>query len=202
MFKSPFIAKYPLQKSCITAAGLVIQPLVGTHHLAYVGLLHQGFEGGHVRFPEVAGINAVEIEFVAAPFRAGVNRIVLGTGQELPVLRVFGSLQMNLPLPLGPNWGASAFVDAGRVWAPAGFVFNLADTLAVTFPNLAPVLDRLRQDGRYAKMQAATRARDLALQGSLNPNLADFGTAPETRQYSGREVEAGWTCPFHVRKPR
>ncbi|TYT24914.1 YqcI/YcgG family protein [Luteimonas viscosa] len=62
--------------------------------------------------------------------------------------------------------------------------------------------DRLRQDGRYAKMQAATRARDLALQGSLNPNLADFGTAPETRQYSGREVEAGWTCPFHVRKPR
>src|SRR5690606_19944647 len=32
--------------------------------------------------------------------------------------------------------------------------------------------DRLRADGRYAKMQAATRARDMALQGSLNPNLA------------------------------
>jgi hypothetical protein len=59
--------------------------------------------------------------------------------------------------------------------------------------------DRLRADGRYAKMQAATRERDLALQGSLNPNLADFGTAPETRQYSGRAVEAGWRCPFHVR---
>lgn len=57
--------------------------------------------------------------------------------------------------------------------------------------------DRLRGDGRYAKMQKATRARDLALQGSLNPNLADFGTAPETRQYSGRKVGADWKCPFH-----
>ena len=57
--------------------------------------------------------------------------------------------------------------------------------------------DRLREDGRYEKMQKATRARDLALQGSINPNLADFGTAPETRQYSGRRVEADWKCPFH-----
>ncbi len=57
--------------------------------------------------------------------------------------------------------------------------------------------DRLREDGRYTKMQKATRARDLALQGSINPNLADFGTAPETRQYSGRKVEADWKCPFH-----
>src|SRR5690606_15571720 len=31
--------------------------------------------------------------------------------------------------------------------------------------------DRLRRDGRYAKMQRATRKRDLALQGSINPNL-------------------------------
>src|SRR5690606_152104 len=62
--------------------------------------------------------------------------------------------------------------------------------------------DRLREDDRYAKMQAATRKRDTALQGSINPNLADFGTAPETRQYSGRKVEAEWTCPFHVRRPQ
>jgi uncharacterized protein len=58
--------------------------------------------------------------------------------------------------------------------------------------------DRLRADGRYQKMQTATRARDVELQGSINPNLADFGTAPETRQYSGRAVEAQWRCPFHV----
>ncbi len=59
--------------------------------------------------------------------------------------------------------------------------------------------ERLRADSRYAKMQAATRARDLALQGSLNPNLADFATAPETRQYSGRAVAPDWTCPFRAR---
>lgn len=62
--------------------------------------------------------------------------------------------------------------------------------------------DRLRADGRYPKMQRATRARDLRLQGSLNPNLADFGTAPETRQYSGRAVEPDWRCPFHAMTPR
>lgn len=61
--------------------------------------------------------------------------------------------------------------------------------------------EKLRKDGRFEKMQAATRARDVALQGSVNPNLADFGDASEARQYSGREVEADWKCPFDFRKP-
>lgn len=58
--------------------------------------------------------------------------------------------------------------------------------------------EELRADGRYQKMQAATRARDRELQGSINPNLADFGAASEARQYSGRAVSAEWRCPFHV----
>ncbi len=62
--------------------------------------------------------------------------------------------------------------------------------------------DLLRADGRYAKMQKATRTRDLALQGSLNPNLADFGVASEARQYSGRAVEPEWRCPLRVRRSR
>jgi len=60
--------------------------------------------------------------------------------------------------------------------------------------------ERLRADGRYQKMQAATRARDIALQGDINPNLADFGAAAETRQYSGRAVDAAWTCPLRMRR--
>lgn len=60
---------------------------------------------------------------------------------------------------------------------------------------------RLRADGRYAKMQKATRGRDVALQGSINPNLADFGTASEARQYSGRAVEPHWACPLRVKSP-
>jgi hypothetical protein len=60
----------------------------------------------------------------------------------------------------------------------------------------------LRGDGRYSRMQSATRARDEALQGSINPNLADFGTAAETRQYSGRKVDDDWRCPFHAMRQR
>lgn len=56
--------------------------------------------------------------------------------------------------------------------------------------------EKLREDGRYEKMQTATRARDTELQGSVNPNLADFGDASEARQYSGREVESDWECPY------
>ncbi len=62
--------------------------------------------------------------------------------------------------------------------------------------------ENLRADGRFEKMQAATRARDIELQGSLNPNLAEYGEASEARQYSGREVEAGWRCPFDFRTKR
>lgn len=56
--------------------------------------------------------------------------------------------------------------------------------------------EKLKEDGRFEKMQAATRSRDIELQGSVNPNLADFGQASEARQYSGREVKADWRCPF------
>ncbi|MEP6902345.1 MAG: YqcI/YcgG family protein, partial [Actinomycetota bacterium] len=31
-----------------------------------------------------------------------------------------------------------------------------------------------------------------------NPNLSDFGTQSEARQYSGRAVEHEWKCPFHA----
>lgn len=62
--------------------------------------------------------------------------------------------------------------------------------------------EQLRADGRFQKMQAATRRRDIALQGSINPNLADFGVAGETRQYSGRKVGRDWQCPFRYRGAR
>ena len=57
---------------------------------------------------------------------------------------------------------------------------------------------RLKADGRYQKMQTAIRARETAWQGTLNPNLSDFGERSEARQYSGRAVEEDWQCPFHV----
>lgn len=56
---------------------------------------------------------------------------------------------------------------------------------------------RLREEGRFEGLRSATRARDTALQGTENPNLADFGEVSEARQYSGRKTEPDWKCPFH-----
>lgn len=58
--------------------------------------------------------------------------------------------------------------------------------------------DRLRELEQYERIQKTIRTRELKLQGSLNPNLSDFGTQSEARQYSGRAVEENWKCPFHA----
>ncbi|MBA3796937.1 MAG: YqcI/YcgG family protein, partial [Chloroflexi bacterium] len=42
--------------------------------------------------------------------------------------------------------------------------------------------------------------REVALQGSINPMLSDFGTRSEARQYAGREVDEEWRCPFTKRE--
>ncbi|MBM6402032.1 guanitoxin biosynthesis heme-dependent pre-guanitoxin N-hydroxylase GntA [Phycicoccus sonneratiae] len=65
--------------------------------------------------------------------------------------------------------------------------------------NLHEQFERLRADGRYARMRDTIRRRDTDLQGSLNPMVADHGDASEALQYSGREVPPGWTPPFHPR---
>jgi hypothetical protein len=57
--------------------------------------------------------------------------------------------------------------------------------------------ERLRAEGRYERLRTMVRERDVALQGTPNPNLADFGEVSEARQYSGRATEPGWRCPFH-----
>lgn len=63
--------------------------------------------------------------------------------------------------------------------------------------------DRLRSNGQYAHFQSAVRARDMALQGTTNPMLSDFGEQSEARQYSGRTVGPEWECPFrHRRSPK
>jgi FPC/CPF motif-containing protein YcgG len=59
--------------------------------------------------------------------------------------------------------------------------------------------ERLREDNRFERLRATVRARDYKLQGSLNPNLSNFGESSEARQYSGRTVEESWRCPFSPR---
>ena len=45
-------------------------------------------------------------------------------------------------------------------------------------------------------MREKIMVRDEALAGSRNPMLARHGDPSEARQYSGREVDAGWRSPF------
>jgi len=70
--------------------------------------------------------------------------------------------------------------------------------------NAHEQFERLRERGQFERVRQAVRERDYKLQGSLNPNLSDFGEHSEARQYSGRAVEEGWRCPFSAggREPR
>ncbi len=63
--------------------------------------------------------------------------------------------------------------------------------------NLHGQFERLRADGRYGKLRHAIIERDVAFAGSANPMLAVHGKSSEARQYSGRQVDEGWVCPFH-----
>ncbi|MBV8639389.1 MAG: YqcI/YcgG family protein [Candidatus Eremiobacteraeota bacterium] len=66
---------------------------------------------------------------------------------------------------------------------------------ALIFNSQAQFKD-LKASGHFTRVQQIVRERELALQGSLNPNLADYGVASEARQYSGRAVDDDWRCPF------
>lgn len=62
--------------------------------------------------------------------------------------------------------------------------------------NAHAQFEQLRQEGHYARLSDTIRKRDARLQGAPNPNLSDFGTESEARQYSGNETAPDWRCPF------
>ncbi len=54
----------------------------------------------------------------------------------------------------------------------------------------------LKADGTFQKMQKEIRRREIKIQGTLNPNLSDFGEQSEARQYAGNATQQVWLCPF------
>lgn len=99
--------------------------------------------------------------------------------------------------PADPDFGFSV---AGR----ACFVIGMhpaASRLArrAPFPvlvfNLHNQFELLRESGRYDRLRDTVRRRDAALQGHINPMVADHGVRSEARQYSGRQVPEGWVPP-------
>lgn len=95
-----------------------------------------------------------------------------------------------------------SFSVAGRAFFVVG-LHPQASRLARRSPrptlvfNFHEQFEAMRASGRYGKLQTAIRHRDLELQGSINPVLAQFGDASEAQQYSGKH---GGGCPFHARK--
>jgi hypothetical protein len=58
--------------------------------------------------------------------------------------------------------------------------------------------EELRQTSKYEAMKQVVRKRDIALSGSINPMLEDFGKASEVFQYSGRVYADTWQCPLKI----
>lgn len=101
-----------------------------------------------------------------------------------------------------PDESDFSFSVAGRAFFVVGLHPN-ASRLSRRAPmpclvfNFHNQFESLRSSGKYAGMQRVVRRRELDLQGSINPVLAQFGDASEARQYSGESVDQSWKCPFH-----
>ncbi|HET9418177.1 MAG TPA: guanitoxin biosynthesis heme-dependent pre-guanitoxin N-hydroxylase GntA [Chthoniobacterales bacterium] len=97
-----------------------------------------------------------------------------------------------------------SFSFAGRAFYVVG-MHAASSRAARRFPwptlvfNPHEQFERLRADGKWKRMQQTIRAREMALQGSINPMLNDFGERSEARQYSGRAVSDDWVAPFPTR---
>lgn len=121
----------------------------------------------------------------------------------------------NLDAVTGQPWDPSASKDpqsphfAVSLCGTAFFVIGLhpnASRPARRFPfpalifNSHAQFERLRAEGRFEPMRTIIRRNELQTSGSINPMLNDFGETSEARQYSGREVDDGWNCPFEAKQ--
>ncbi|HEX8298109.1 MAG TPA: BamA/TamA family outer membrane protein [Rubricoccaceae bacterium] len=105
--------------------------------------------------------------------------------------KLSASVQLNLPLPLGPRWGSSVFLDAGRVARPstAPSTLLLRTTGNVADAQLADILDReggVRM-GAGAGLQYLTPVGfvSFAVGVKLNPSYLDLRNAANV--YCGNE---------------
>lgn len=58
--------------------------------------------------------------------------------------------------------------------------------------------EQLRETTKYEVMKNVVRKRDIAISGSVNPMLEDFGKSSEVYQYSGRKYDDSWQCPLKI----
>lgn len=105
--------------------------------------------------------------------------------------------------PDSPNF---SFSIAGHPFFVVG-LHGRASRISRRFPfpalafNSQRQFDQLREAGIYEGIEQGIRRREIRLEGSINPNLANFGEMSRARQYSGRATESDWTCPFKPDAP-
>ncbi len=113
----------------------------------------------------------------------------VGVGGEF---KVSASLQLNLPLPLGPQWGANVFLDAGGVWGPAAAATaGLIRAGGATADST--LADRLEQEGGLrvgtgASIQYLTPVGfvSLGIGVKINPSYLDL--RDPARVYCGSSI--------------
>ncbi len=99
--------------------------------------------------------------------------------------------------PANPHF---AFSVAGTAYFVVG-LHPAASRIARRTPyptlvfNLHQQFEDLRASDRFERMRDTIRRRDAALQGEVNPMVADHGGSSEARQYSGRAVPTDWQAP-------
>lgn len=100
-----------------------------------------------------------------------------------------------------PSDASFSFSVGGRAFFLVG-LSPVASRLARRAPmpclvfNFHNQFESLHASGKFASMQKVIRKADVALQGTINPVLAEYGEASEARQYSGEAVANDWVCPF------
>jgi len=110
----------------------------------------------------------------------------------------FGWHESVSPDPENPHFSMSI---AGHPFFVVGMHSNSSRNARRTpFPvlvfNSNLQFDQLKSDGRYEKLKAEIRKREIKFNGSINPMLDDHGRSSEARQYSGRKLPSNWTCPM------
>ena len=93
VLEAPLVAQDGLQQPLGPATGVVVESLVGTHHLTHLGILHQRFESRQISLPHVAWRDVGEIGRVASVFRPAMHGKVLCAGPELAILGILWALQ-------------------------------------------------------------------------------------------------------------
>ena len=98
VLKAPLVAQYLLQQTVRATARIIVQTLVGTHHLTDITLRHQILEGRHIGLPEVAHRHIRQIGRVASVLWTTMYGIVLGTCPQLTVLVLTGCANQRIAL--------------------------------------------------------------------------------------------------------